>query len=32
MPFILMFVEVREGMVCATTSGTWDDIDCSDQD
>ncbi len=30
MPFILMFLEVREGAVSPTTSGAWDDIDGAD--
>jgi len=29
-PFILNFLEVREGAMSATTSGTPNDIDCAD--
>lgn len=30
MPFILMYLEEREGAIGPTTSGTWDDIDVAD--
>lgn len=29
-PFILLFLEYREGVSGGTTSGTYDDIDCYD--
>lgn len=29
-PFILQFLEVREGATAVTTCGTWDDIDAGD--
>jgi len=30
MPFILNFLETREGAMSGTTSGTPNDIDCAD--
>jgi len=30
MPFILMFLEERDGAVSPTTSGAWDDVDGAD--
>lgn len=30
LPFILNFLEHREGATSSTTCGTWADIDCSD--
>lgn len=30
MPFILLFLEKREGVIAATTCGTWSDIDAGD--
>lgn len=30
MPFILQFLEAREGATAVTTCGTWDDIDAAD--
>ena len=32
MPFILQFLEPREGAMAGTTSGTYPDIDASDVD
>lgn len=30
MPFILLFLEEREGAISPTTSGTWTDVDGGD--
>lgn len=31
-PFILNFLECHKGAMSPTTSGTYNDIDCADQD
>ena len=31
-PFILNFLEYKEGAISPTTSGTWDDINSHDTD
>ena len=31
-PFILQFLEAREGATAGTTSGTWPDVDSADAD